>query len=209
MSSSADTDGSPAAPVAQPNDPGELAELLRAERTRALQELAVGIRHEVNNTLAALLANAQLLGEVRGLDAVGREAARAIQTEVFRLAELTEPLQRVEELPRVPYLGSVVMIDVSAPPLPQGACTARGLGARSWSVTARVRPQTVTSRGGTGTSWSRTVCAFGAPQRGAGPLRRAPEAQAAKRKKPAAAPVRPVITSIWTPRTGTRGSIPS
>lgn len=112
--------------MAQPYDPEELAALLRAERTRALQELAVGIRHEVNNTLAALLANAQLLGEVPGLDAVGREAARAIQTEVFRLAELTERLQRVEELPRVPYLGSVVMIDVSAPHLPQGACTAGG-----------------------------------------------------------------------------------
>lgn len=109
---------SPAEPVpvglaAPPHGPEELTALLRAERTRALQELAVGIRHEVNNTLAALLANAQVLAESAGLDAVGREAARAIEFEVFRLAKVTERLQRVEELPRVPYLGSVVMIDVS------------------------------------------------------------------------------------------------
>ncbi len=75
----------------------------------------MGIRHEVNNALAALLANAQVLAETNGLDAVGRESARAIQSEVLRLAEVTERLQRVEELPRVLYLGSVVMIDVSAP----------------------------------------------------------------------------------------------
>ena len=109
---------SPAEPVPvglAPHGPEGLTALLRAERTRALQDLAVGIRHEVNNTLAALLANAQILAESAGLDAVGREAARAIESEVLRLAEITERLQRVEELPRVPYLGSVVMIDVSVP----------------------------------------------------------------------------------------------
>lgn len=115
MSSPAEPDGLPAAQTAPPYDSEELAALLQAERTRALQELPVGIRHEVNNALAALLENAQVLAETNGLDAVGQEAARAIQTEVLRLAEVTERLQRVEELPRVPYLGSVVMIDVSVP----------------------------------------------------------------------------------------------
>ena len=99
----------------------DLTSLLQAERNRALQELAVGIRHEVSNTLGALLANAQVLAESPGLDAEDRESACAIQREVLRLAEVTERLQRVEELPRVPYLGSVVMIDLSAPKLLNGA----------------------------------------------------------------------------------------
>lgn len=103
------------APVAGSCHRDRLAGLLQAERARALQELAVGIRHEVNNTLAALLANAQVLMESPGLDQAGLEAACAVQSEVLRLAEVTERLQRVEELPRVPYLGSVIMVDVSAP----------------------------------------------------------------------------------------------
>lgn len=114
-----------ASPADRAPDTTSLAALLHAERTRALQELAVGIRHEVNNTLAALLANAQILAESPTLDPGGREAARAVQSEVFRLAALTERLQHVEELPRVPYLGSVVMIDVSVPEVPQVADTGR------------------------------------------------------------------------------------
>ncbi len=101
---------------------GELAELLRreyrgrlaAERAAATSELAVALKHEIHNPLAALVAEAQLLEEEsealpeeqrQGVANVA-ELARRIQSLVDRVAEIEEPR-------RVEYLEGRWMTDLS------------------------------------------------------------------------------------------------
>lgn len=101
---------------------GELAELLRreyrgrlaAERTAATSELAVALKHEIHNPLAALVAEVQLLEEEsealpeeqrQGIASVAK-LARRIQSLVDRVAEIEEPR-------RVEYLDGRWMTDLS------------------------------------------------------------------------------------------------
>ncbi|KPK65602.1 MAG: hypothetical protein AMS21_04260 [Gemmatimonas sp. SG8_38_2] len=101
---------------------GGLAELLRrehrgriaAERRAVTNEMAVALKHEINNPLAALLMEAEMLeNDTEGLSGSHLEGvsnmvgmARRIQGLVDRIAELEEPK-------RIEYLEGKWMIDLS------------------------------------------------------------------------------------------------
>jgi signal transduction histidine kinase len=100
--------------------------LVKAERLAAIGEVAVTLRHELNNALQAITAEAGVLqaGELgiherEGVTTI-LDMARRIQTDVAKLASLTDA-------PSTTYLEDVKMVDLAAaipaaePPAPGGA----------------------------------------------------------------------------------------
>jgi signal transduction histidine kinase len=87
----------------------------RARRAEAMQQLALGLRHELNNALASVLLNAELVAEARGLDDSGRERIAAITEQAERMRDVLRRLEHRERLDViVPYLGDGFMVDLSA-----------------------------------------------------------------------------------------------
>jgi PAS domain S-box-containing protein len=89
-------------------------ERARMHRLDALRELSVGVRHEMNNCLAALRAELELLhlgDAAHGHDAIGVSDALSL---IERMAVTLRRLERVEDLDSVEYLGSTRMLDLSA-----------------------------------------------------------------------------------------------
>lgn len=86
---------------------------IQGERVAVISQLAVAMRHEVNNALATLLAEAQLLGQsgrlthpedLQAVDTI-TAMARRIQGSVERLTALTEaPVPVSEYLPGTPMV---------------------------------------------------------------------------------------------------------
>jgi hypothetical protein len=87
----------------------------RARRTEAMEQLALGLRHELNNALASVLLNAELAIEDPGIDAAMRERVLAIVEQAERMRGVLRRLQQRERLDViVPYLGEGFMVDLSA-----------------------------------------------------------------------------------------------
>jgi DNA-binding NarL/FixJ family response regulator len=87
-------------------------EVLRARWLAGIGETALAVRHEVNNPLASLLLNVELLREqkrydVKALDGVAEDASRIAEV-VRRLAQLDDP--KVIE-----YRAGMPMLDLSRP----------------------------------------------------------------------------------------------
>lgn len=97
-----------------------------AQRARAIRQLTTGLRHELNNALASVLLEAQLL-ETSGehADEV-RESAGAIAEQAQRMRDVLRRLDHVEHLPVVDYIEGQSMVDLastsswSAPVAPKG-----------------------------------------------------------------------------------------
>ncbi len=95
-------------------------ERITSERRLALQQLALGLRHELNNALAGLILETELLsGAGTGYERY-RESVASIQSQVWRIHEVLRRLDDVDVLPTKPYLDRGLMIDLSEPGL---ACT--------------------------------------------------------------------------------------
>jgi signal transduction histidine kinase len=101
---------------------GELAELLRreyrrrvaAERAAAASELAVALKHEIHNPLAALVVEVDLLEE--GSEALPEEQRESIATVAGlarRIRRLVDRVAEVEDPRRVEYLEGRWMTDLS------------------------------------------------------------------------------------------------
>ncbi len=87
----------------------------RARRTEAMQQLALGVRHEINNALASVMLNAELLTEEEGLDADQRERLAAIVEQADRMRTVLRRLEKAEHLDNVvPYMNEGYMVDLSA-----------------------------------------------------------------------------------------------
>ena len=87
----------------------------RARRTEAMEQLALGLRHELNNALASVLLNAELAIEQRDIDDSMRERVMAIVEQAERMRGVLRRLQHRERLDViVPYLGEGFMVDLSA-----------------------------------------------------------------------------------------------
>jgi signal transduction histidine kinase len=87
----------------------------RARRTEAMEQLALGLRHELNNALASVLLNAELAIEQRDMDDAMRERVQAIIEQAERMRGVLRRLQQRERLDViVPYLGEGFMVDLSA-----------------------------------------------------------------------------------------------
>jgi signal transduction histidine kinase len=101
---------------------GGLAELLRAEyrrrvaaeRAAATNELAVALRHEIHNPLAALVAEAQLLEEESAsLPAGQQESVASLSRLAQRIQALVDRVAEIQEPRRVEYLDGRYMTDLS------------------------------------------------------------------------------------------------
>jgi len=90
--------------------------MARIRRVEAMEQLALGIRHELNNALASVLLNAELMSEEPGLDEGARERVVAIAEQAGRMRDVLRRLEQREHLDViVPYLDAGFMVDLSPP----------------------------------------------------------------------------------------------
>jgi signal transduction histidine kinase len=89
--------------------------LVRAERVAAVGEVAITIRHEVNNALAAILGEAGLLSETTApLSAQDRRGITTILEMGTKVAADLQKLSSLEDAPTTEYLAGVKMVDLAA-----------------------------------------------------------------------------------------------
>ena len=87
----------------------------RARRAEAMEQLALGLRHELNNALSTVLLNAELLSEEVGGDTSQREQVAAITEQAERMRSVLRRLEKRDGLDViVPYLDEGFMVDLSA-----------------------------------------------------------------------------------------------
>jgi hypothetical protein len=85
-----------------------------ARRVEAMQQLALGLRHEINNALASMMLNAELLNEERSLTAEQHDSLDAIIEQAERMRKVVRRLERSDKLDvLVPYLNEGLMVDLS------------------------------------------------------------------------------------------------
>jgi len=85
-----------------------------AHRSRALRQLTTGLRHELNNALASVLLEAQLLETSPDTNAQVHESAAAIAEQAQRMRDVLRRLDHVEHLPVVDYIDGQSMFDLAA-----------------------------------------------------------------------------------------------
>jgi signal transduction histidine kinase len=89
--------------------------LIRAERLAAIGEVAVTIRHEVNNALASVIAEAGLLKSSQALTAPeDRQGVETILEMGNRIATDLRKLANLADAPSTGHAGAQRMIDLSA-----------------------------------------------------------------------------------------------
>lgn len=89
--------------------------LVRAERVAAIGEVAITIRHEVNNALAAIIGEAGLLRESTSpLAPEDRQGVATILEMANRVAADLKKLSTLDDAPTKEYLDGVRMVDIDA-----------------------------------------------------------------------------------------------
>lgn len=89
--------------------------LVRAERVAAIGEVAITIRHEVNNALAAIIGEAGLLRETTSpLAPEERQGVATILEMANRVAADLRKLSTLDDAPTKKYLDGVLMVDIDA-----------------------------------------------------------------------------------------------
>jgi signal transduction histidine kinase len=96
--------------------------LIKAERLAAIGEVAVTIRHEVNNALAAIVGEAGLLraGASR-FSPEDRAGVETILEMANRIGADLKKLSTLEEAPVTSYLGTTLMVNLDAAKGPESA----------------------------------------------------------------------------------------
>jgi PAS domain S-box-containing protein len=86
--------------------------LVRSERLAAMNQVAVTMRHEINNPLTAVLGNSDwLLGSDQTLSTKTRTVVEEIHRAAIRIRDVVRRLDDLEDRP-VCYLGDTMMIDI-------------------------------------------------------------------------------------------------
>ena len=89
--------------------------LVKAERVAAIGEVAITIRHEVNNALAAILGEAGLLRETKApLGPEDRKGVDTILEMAGRVAADLKKLSSLDDAPTTEYLAGVKMVDLAS-----------------------------------------------------------------------------------------------
>lgn len=89
--------------------------LIRAERLAAIGEVAVTIRHEINNALAAITGEAGLLKSAPGLGESDRAGVETILEMAARINSDVRKLTMLEDAPSAPYAGGAArMVNLRA-----------------------------------------------------------------------------------------------
>lgn len=88
---------------------------LASERLAGIGQLAVTVRHEVNNALTAIVAESQILAEAKdGVTEEHRTTARAIKNSALKIAEDLRKLTNLADAPVMEYTKGVNMLDLRA-----------------------------------------------------------------------------------------------
>lgn len=86
---------------------------LATERLAGIGQVAVTVRHELNNALTAIVAESQLLAEAKeGLADEHRAAARAIKESALKIAQDLHKLTSLADAPVTEYTPGVHMLDL-------------------------------------------------------------------------------------------------
>jgi signal transduction histidine kinase len=89
--------------------------LVKAERLAAIGEVAVTIRHEVNNALAAIVGEAGLLkADAERLPAEDRQGVETILEMANQIGLDLRKLETLEDAPSTTYAGDTRMVDLEA-----------------------------------------------------------------------------------------------
>lgn len=83
------------------------------ERARAMRDLTTGLRHELNNALASILLEAQLLAEAPSVPEDACVTGATIAEQAARMCEALRRLDHVEQLPVITYLKDRSMVDLA------------------------------------------------------------------------------------------------
>ena len=86
---------------------------IAGERISVVTQVAITIRHEVNNALAAIMAEAQLLQQDGGLSPEQESAVRHVLAMARRVRDSMDRLSTVTRTPTTEYVPGVQMIDLA------------------------------------------------------------------------------------------------
>ncbi|MEO7216577.1 MAG: histidine kinase dimerization/phospho-acceptor domain-containing protein [Gemmatimonadaceae bacterium] len=84
-----------------------------SERARHMQQLTTGLRHELNNALASVMLESQMLAASDEASADSRYAGAAIAEQAERMRKVLRRLDNVERLPVVDYFEGKSMLDLT------------------------------------------------------------------------------------------------
>jgi signal transduction histidine kinase len=87
-------------------------EVLRARWLAGIGETALAVRHEVNNPLASLLLNVELLREQKRYDS---KALDGVAEDASRIAEVVRRLAQLDDPKVIEYRAGMPMLDLSRP----------------------------------------------------------------------------------------------
>ncbi len=89
------------------------SELLEKEKLAVFSETAIAVNHEINNPLAPILGNAQLLlREEDKFDAVSLKRIRSIEKNARRIYSITQRLREIQKPVSKKYVGHSRMLDI-------------------------------------------------------------------------------------------------
>jgi signal transduction histidine kinase len=86
---------------------------IEGERVAVVTQVAITIRHEVNNALAAIMAEAQLLQQAGGLTAEQESALRHVLDMSRRVRDSMDRLSTLTRTPTTEYVPGVRMLDLA------------------------------------------------------------------------------------------------
>jgi signal transduction histidine kinase len=84
-----------------------------AERAKSIQRLTTGLRHELNNALASVMLESQMLAASDEASADARYAGAAIAEQAERMRKVLRRLDDVDNLPVVSYFEGKSMVDLT------------------------------------------------------------------------------------------------
>jgi len=90
----------------------DLKEKVKSAELSSVMSTAVTLNHEINNTLMALLGNAQLLLMQKKLDPEVVDKLKIIEQSAAKIQELTALLSEIEEPVFKEYAGGIKMLDL-------------------------------------------------------------------------------------------------
>ncbi len=89
------------------------ARLIEQERMAAIGQLALTVRHELNNALMIVQSESEmLLSDANNFTEAQRDSARSVNQNAIRMAENVEKLTRLKDAPLVSPLEGLEMVDL-------------------------------------------------------------------------------------------------
>ena len=89
--------------------------ILRTERMAAIGEFAITVRHEINNSLTAIVTESQLLSDDgASLTEDQKQSARNIHAGAMRIAESVRKITNLADAPVTTYAGGRRMVDLGS-----------------------------------------------------------------------------------------------